>query len=68
VIRDLILTLTLLAVIFVAAHQPAPVKTVQVDYCVITYRAAGKDESGQWHFGWARGYGPCYLQDIYRNI
>jgi hypothetical protein len=40
----------------------------QVDYCVIDERAAGKDQLGEWHFFWSEGYGPCSLQDRFRNI
>lgn len=65
--RDLILTLTILALVFIFAHQPAPVKTVQTDYCVITYKAAGKDLLGNWHIGWAKGYGPCSQLDRYEQ-
>lgn len=51
-IRDLILTITILCIVYIAAHQPPPVKTVQVDYCVITFKAAR----------------PCSLLDRYENI
>jgi hypothetical protein len=68
VIRDLVLTLTLVALIFLAAHQPTPVKTVQVDYCVVDKRVAGQDARGMWHFGWGKLYAPCSEQDIFRNI
>lgn len=33
--RDLILTLTILALVSIFAHQPAPVKATQVDYCLV---------------------------------
>jgi len=45
-----------------------PVKAVQVDYCVIDYPAAARDAAGEWHYGWAHGYGPCSLLDRYENI
>lgn len=67
-IRDLILTVTILCIVYIAAHQPPPVKTVQVDYCVIEYKAAAKDRFGIWHEGWARGYGMCRYLDRYENI
>jgi hypothetical protein len=66
--RDAILGATLLALIFLWAHQPTPANVVNTPYCVITYRAAGYDEHGKLIKGWARGYGPCSEQDIYRNI
>ncbi len=66
--RDAILTATILALIFIAAHWPQPVKSVEVPYCVVSYKAAGKDAAGEWHTGWAYGYGPCSLQDSYRQI
>ncbi len=66
--RDLILTVTVLSIIFVADNWPKPVKDNQVAYCVITYKAARKNALGEWESGWGQGYGPCSLQDIYRNI
>lgn len=67
-IRAGILAVTICLIIFAAANQPKPVKSDQVDYCVITYKVAGKDADGEWHTGWARGYGPCSLLDRYENI
>lgn len=67
-VRDAILTATIVALIFLAAHQPPPVKDNQVPYCQITYKAARKNLFGEWETGWATGYGPCSLQDIYREI
>ena len=66
--RDFILTLTILAIIYTASHQPPPVKDNQTPFCVITERVAQKDMFGNWQFGWGQGYGPCSLQDIYREI
>ena len=67
--RALILTITVLALIFIADNQPRPVKSVQVDYCVITYKAAAKNPmTGEMMSGWATGYGPCSLLDRYENI
>lgn len=63
--RDAILTATLLACIFLFAHQSAPVKVVNTPYCVITYKAAGYDQFGKLHLGWARGYGLCSELDRY---
>lgn len=53
--------------------RPAPVVVHQIDYCVISERAAARDAFGEWHFGWATGYGPCSKNgfqqaDRYENI
>jgi len=66
--RDFILTLTVLSLIYIADNWPRPVKDNQVPYCVIQFKAAGKDAFGNPITGWATGYGPCSLQDIYREI
>lgn len=66
--RDLILTLTILSLIFIAANQPQPVKDNQVSYCVVDVYQGAKDRQGNWHFGWAPMYRPCSEQDIYREI
>jgi hypothetical protein len=54
----------------------APLGDRQVKYCVISYRAIVKRQ----HFDrkgnlvekqgveWTKGFGPCELQDIYRDI
>lgn len=64
VARDLILTLTLLACIFLWVHQPSKVKTAEVPYCVVTYKAT--DHLGQPF--WYQTYGLCSDQDIFRDI
>jgi hypothetical protein len=51
-----------------AADTMPKIRLVQTDYCVITYRAAGKDILGVMHFGWADGYGPCNHLDRFENI
>ena len=66
--RDLVLTVTFLLLIYTAAHQPPPVKSVETPYCVVTFKAARKNLAGEFEFGYAQGYGLCSLQDIYRNI
>jgi hypothetical protein len=63
VARDLILTATILAIIFLAAHRNPPSRMVEVPYCVVDQRYAVKDRSGKWHFGYTDAYGPCHLQD-----
>lgn len=67
-IRCLILTLTILALIFMAANQNPPSRMVQTDYCVVDMRVAGKDDLGHWRFGWGKMYRPCVEQDIFREI
>lgn len=63
-IRDLVLTLTILALIFMAANQNPTSRMVQTDYCVIDMRVAGKHPlTGEWIYGWGQGYGPCNQQD-----
>ena len=63
--RDAILTVTLLACVHVFASQHATPRADGVPFCVITYKAAGYDQEGKLHKGWARGYGPCSLLDRY---
>lgn len=67
-IRSIILAATAVALVCLWLDRPAPVKAVQVDYCVIDYPAAARDAAGEWHYGWAHGYGPCSLLDRYENI
>lgn len=67
-VRDAILTVTILALIYIADNHPRPIKSAQVDYCVIEYKAAGKDLFGNVVTGWAKGYGPCKLQDKFFEI
>jgi hypothetical protein len=67
-IRSALLTLTILLLIFHFSHRdPAPVVT-QVDYCEINYRAAVRDMLGNWHTGWARGFGLCSLLDRFEYL
>jgi hypothetical protein len=67
-IRAIVLAATIAAIFTMWMDQPAPVKSVETPYCLISYKVAGKDSAGDWHTGWAYGYGPCSLQDIYRQI
>ena len=66
--RDLILTLTILAIIYTADNWPKPVKDNQTPFCVISERVIQKDIFGNSSVVWGRGFGPCKLQDIYREI
>ncbi|MEH2501258.1 hypothetical protein V1290_000069 [Bradyrhizobium sp. AZCC 1578] len=63
-----IIAVTICALVAIAANRPQPVKDNQVPYCVIVEKAAQRDRFGNWHVGWGQGYGPCSLQDIYREI
>jgi hypothetical protein len=67
-IRAIVLAATIAALFTMWMDRPAPVKSVEVPYCVISEKVAGRDADGEWHTGWARGYGPCSRQDIYRQI
>lgn len=44
-----------------------PVKTVQVDYCWISYRAKAVDQFGLPHIIWTSGFGRCSDLDRYEN-
>lgn len=64
----ILISATIAALFCLWLDQPTPIKTVQVDYCVIDFPAAGKDEAGNWHFGWGRGWGPCSRLDRFEDI
>lgn len=67
-IRAIVFSATIAALICLWLDRPTPSRLVQSDYCVITYKAAQKNELGEWETGWATGFGLCSLQDIYRQI
>lgn len=67
-IRAVILSATIAALVVMWREQPTPVKVVETPYCVIDYKAAGKDIFGNVVTGWAKGYGPCSLQDKFFEI
>jgi hypothetical protein len=67
-IRAMLIAFAIATLICAFIDQPAPVKTTQVDYCVVTYKRAAKDERGVVHFGWAKGWGPCTDLDRYEFI
>jgi hypothetical protein len=53
-------------IIFLASHRERPLppsRMVEVPYCVVDRRVAGKDELGRWHFAWGEMYSPCSEQD-----
>lgn len=58
--RAFILTCTILALIFIAANQNPPSRMVEVAYCVVDVRAAGRNPlTGEYEYGWAKMYRPC---------
>jgi len=68
-IRAVILAATIAALVVMWRDQPAPVKDNQTPYCVVDYKAAQRHPlTGEWVVGWAKGYGPCTDQDVYREI
>lgn len=67
-IRAVLLALTAAMLLCLWLDRPAPVKSVQVDYCVVSYRAAAKDQYGGVHIIWTKGWGPCSELDRYENI
>ncbi len=69
-IRAIILSATIAALVVLWMDEPPkPVKDNQVPYCVIDERVARKHPlTGELMVGWGKGYGPCSLQDIYREI
>lgn len=68
-IRAVIFSATVAALVVVWRDQPKPVQTVQVAYCVIDQRVAGKHPiTGEWVFAWAQMYGPCDQQDKFFEI
>lgn len=67
-IRAVIFSATISALLCMYLDRPKPVKVVQTDYCMVDKRVAGKDDMGRWRFAWGKMYAPCSQQDIYRNI
>lgn len=68
-IRAIILSATIAALVVMWGDKPKPVVDDQEPYCLISYKAAMRHPlTGELVFGWAQGYGPCRLQDIYREI
>jgi hypothetical protein len=65
--RAVIISATIAACFCLYLDRPTPVQPTQVDFCVIDFPAAAKDENGVWHKGWGRGYGPCSLMDRFEN-
>ena len=66
-IRAILITFALSVLIYAYLDRPKPVKSVQVDYCMISYRALARDQFGLPHIVWTSGFGPCSLLDRYEN-
>ncbi len=68
-LRDAVLTATILALILIADNRSRPVKTVETPYCVVSVYQGFRDKQGNLHTGWGPMYRPCSEQpDIYREI
>lgn len=68
-IRAIILSATAAALVTLWMDSPAPVKDNQTPYCVIDERVAMKHPlTGEVVIVWGKSYGPCSLQDSYREI
>lgn len=67
-IRAGILAITLCLLIALAADRPKPILPQNAPYCPVDVRVAGKDERGEWHYGWSKMYRPCEELDRYENI
>lgn len=63
-----LIIITIAALFWLWLDRPAPSRLVQTDYCLIDYKAAGKDLFGEWHSAWVKGYGLCSLQDKFFDI
>ena len=69
VARAVLIAATVAMLVCMWMDRPSPpLEYPAVSYCVITYKTAGKDPLGNYHFGWAKGWGPCSLLDRYENI
>jgi len=69
VVRDAILTATIVALIFLAAHRPPIVKDNQTPYCQVDVLQSMRHPfTGEKVSAWGPMYRPCGEQDIYREI
>lgn len=67
-IRAVVLSATIAALLTLWMDKPKPPKITQVDYCQVDMRVAVKDELGNWHFGWGSMFRPCAELDRYENV
>jgi len=68
VTRGILVAFALAVLAYAFFDQPKPVKAVQVDYCMISYRALARGQFGLPHIIWTQGWGPCSQLDRYENI
>ena len=67
--RALILAATFATLFCLWMERSTPVKSVQTDYCLNDVRIARRHpETGEWQYGWGKGYGPCSEHDAFENI
>lgn len=62
-----IVAVTMAVLAAMTADTVRPSRLVQTDYCWFDQYVAA-NVGGVWLKGWAKGYGPCSQQDIYRRI
>ncbi len=72
-LRDAVLTATILALILIAAHRPPPPvlakAPVETPYCPVDVLQAMKHPlTGKWITGWGSMYRPCSEQDRFHFI
>jgi hypothetical protein len=66
--RCLVLLLTILALVYMAANQPKPVRAVEVKYCSdVIYWKWAEAEWGRKVKLWYLGWGPCSEMDRYEE-
>jgi hypothetical protein len=64
--RSLVLLLTIIALIYMAANQPKRVEVVEVKYCRVTYWRWAEIDGREVKL-WYPSYGPCSLVDQYEE-
>ena len=65
--RSLVLLLTILALIYMAANRPQPVEVVEVKYCPVMYWTWVEGADGRSVKLWHKMYGPCSDMDRYED-
>ena len=66
-IKAMLIAFAIATLICAFIDQPIKIKPVQVDYCVISYRAVARDQYGGAHIVWTKGWGLCSELDRYEN-
>lgn len=64
--RSLVLLLTILALIYMAANRPQPVEVVEVRYCPVNYWTWMEVDGRRVRY-WHKMYGPCSDMDRYED-